>query len=63
MSLINHTVIMSSARYFSNEQQINPYYHDEPVDINRAVAEHDQLRLTMEQAGITGQFSVANLHT
>jgi len=44
---------MSSARYFSNEQQINPYYHDETVDIDRAVAEHDQLRATIETAGIT----------
>ena len=53
MSLINHTVLMSSARYFSNEQQINPYYHDEPVDLAKAVAEHDALRKTMESAGVT----------
>lgn len=52
MPAINHTVLMSSARHFGNEQQINPYYHDEPVDIDRAVAEHDQLRLTMELAGV-----------
>lgn len=50
--LHNQTVIMSSARYFTNEQQINPYYHDEPVDVERAIAEHEQLRLTMEMAGI-----------
>ena len=43
---------MSSARYFSNEQQINPYYHDEPVDLDKALFEHDHLRVTMELAGI-----------
>ncbi len=52
MSLINQTVLMSSARYFSNELQINPYYHDETVDIDRAIGEHDHLRTTMEMAGI-----------
>jgi len=49
---MNTTVLMSSARYFSNELQINPYYADEPVDINAAVREHDQLRATIVQAGI-----------
>lgn len=53
MPAINQTVLMSSARYFANEQQINPYYSDELVDIDRAMTEHDQLRRTMEQAGVT----------
>ena len=52
---MNTTVLMSSARYFSNEQQINPYYADESVDINAAMREHDQLRATIEQAGITAR--------
>lgn len=52
MPRINHTVLMSSARYFSNEQQINPYYHDEPVDLEAAVREHDHLKATMQLAGI-----------
>lgn len=50
---MNTTVLMSSARYFSNEQQINPYYADEPVDLDAAIREHDQLRDTLKQAGIT----------
>jgi N-dimethylarginine dimethylaminohydrolase len=49
---MNTTVLMSSARYFSNELQINPYYEDEPVDIEAAVREHDHLRATMEMAGV-----------
>ncbi len=52
MSLINKTVLMSSARYFSNELQINPYYHDETVDSDRAISEHDHLRATMELAEV-----------
>lgn len=55
MPRINHTVLMSSAQYFSNEQQINPYYHDEPVDLEAAQREHDHLRATMEQAGISAR--------
>ncbi len=43
---------MSNARYFSNELQINPYYHDETVDIDSAISEHDHLRATMELAGV-----------
>lgn len=50
---MNTTVLMSSAKYFSNDLQINPYYQDEPVDINAAMREHDQLKATIEQAGIT----------
>jgi N-dimethylarginine dimethylaminohydrolase len=50
---MNTTVLMSSARYFSNELQINPYYANEAVDINAAIREHDQLRASMQQAGIT----------
>lgn len=53
MHTLNHTVLMSSARFFNNEQQINPYYNDEDVDVDRAVAEHDHLRATMEQAGVS----------
>lgn len=50
---MNTTVLMSSARYFSNELQINPYYANEAVDMDAAMREHDQLRATIEQAGIT----------
>lgn len=43
---------MSDADFFSTEQQINPYYGDEPADILGAVAEHAQLRAIMKRAGI-----------
>lgn len=51
--MINSTVIMSSARYFSNEQPINPYYHEESVSVEKAEAEHEAIRQMLEQAGIT----------
>lgn len=53
MSLINSTVIMSSAEYFSNDQPINPYYADESVDTARAIHEHEQIKSFLEEAGIT----------
>lgn len=43
---------MSNARYFDNGLQINPYYDDEPVDVDAAIREHEHLRATMELAGI-----------
>ncbi len=53
MSLINTTVIMSSADYFSNNQPINPYYAQETVSVERAAAEHDTIRHMLETAGVT----------
>lgn len=50
--LINSRLLMSEARYFTNEQQINPYYHDESVDVVRAQAEHDEIRSYLEQADV-----------
>lgn len=50
--LLNSRVLMSSAQYFSNDQQINPYYHDESVDVSQAQAEHDEIRRCLEQAGV-----------
>ena len=50
--MINPKVLMSSAAYFSNEQPINPYYANESVDLERAQAEHDDIRSCLEQAGI-----------
>jgi N-dimethylarginine dimethylaminohydrolase len=50
--MINTHVLMSSANYFSNEQPINPYYHEESVDLARAQAEHDEIRSCLEQAGV-----------
>ena len=50
--MLNSHVIMSSARYFSNEQQINPYYHDESIDTNGAVHEHEEIQRLLEAAGV-----------
>lgn len=50
--MINTRVLMSSARYFTNEQPINPYYTDESVDLAGAQAEHDAIRAALEQAGV-----------
>jgi N-dimethylarginine dimethylaminohydrolase len=50
--VINQTVLMSSAEFFSNEQPINPYYHAEPIDIHRAVDEHRHIKKLLEQAGV-----------
>lgn len=50
--LLNSRVLMSSAQYFANDQQINPYYHDESVDSTQAQAEHDEIRRCLEQAGV-----------
>ncbi len=52
MTLINSTVIMSSAEYFSNDQPINPYYEDEDVDVSRAIEEHRTIQQMLEKAAI-----------
>lgn len=43
---------MSGADYFTNEQQINPYYNDESVDVSGAVAEHEEIQRLFREAGI-----------
>jgi N-dimethylarginine dimethylaminohydrolase len=52
MTLINSTVIMSNADYFSNDQPINPYYADELIDIEKAREEHAEIRRALEAASI-----------
>lgn len=53
MISLNSTLLMSGADYFSNDQPINPYYADEPVDISTAANEHTAIRAAFEEAGIT----------
>ena len=53
MNRINTTVITSSAEYFSNDQQINPYYHEESVDVAGAVREHETIGQMLTSAGVT----------
>ncbi len=50
--MLNSHVLMSSARYFSNEQQINPYYHNESIDASGAMREHQAIQRLLEQAGV-----------
>ena len=52
MSLFNTSVLMSGADYFSNAQPINPYYAEEPVDLDLAQKEHANIKKMLEQAGI-----------
>lgn len=51
--MLNSHVIMSNARYFSNDQQINPYYNEEVIDRDVAQNEHDEIRRCLEAAGVT----------
>lgn len=53
MTLINSTLLMSNADYFSNEQPINPYYAEESVNLTLAKQEHAAIRAAFETAGIT----------
>lgn len=53
MPTLNHTLIMSGADYFSNDQPINPYYADESVSIEQAMAEHAAILQAFESANIT----------
>lgn len=53
MPTLNHTLVMSGADYFSNDQPINPYYADESVSIDQAMAEHAAILQAFESANIT----------
>ena len=48
---LNRKLLMSSARYFDNAAAINPYYHQEAVDVARAVEEHETIANLFCQAG------------
>ncbi len=52
MPLINSIVLMSDADNFSNQQPINPYYHQESVDINLAKKEHATIRELLVESGV-----------
>lgn len=52
MTLLNSTVLMSGADYFSNDAPINPYYADESIDVQKAVMEHQAIRAALESAGV-----------
>jgi len=52
MEKINQNILMSDAKNFSNDQPINPYYHVESIDCDRASAEHDNIRHLLLIAGV-----------
>lgn len=51
--LINKKVLMSGAEYFDDGFAINPYMDDQiPVDVDKALAEHAEIKRCFENAGI-----------
>lgn len=50
---------MSSADFFSNDQAINPYYHQETVDGAKAVQEHEAIATLFRRAGIVVERTAA----
>lgn len=52
MTLFNDTILMSGADYFANDQPINPYYHDESIDVQAATAEHNAIKTALQSAGV-----------
>ncbi|CAN5413448.1 arginine deiminase-related protein [soil metagenome] len=53
MALINQRVLMSGAEYFSDQFAINAYMDSHvPVSIEKAMAEHAQIRTALADAGV-----------
>ena len=52
MSYFNNKVLMSDANNFSTEQQINPYYNQSTLDLEKAINEHSTIQAMFMQAGI-----------
>lgn len=48
---MNNQILMSDADNFSNSQMINPYYHQESINLEKAKAEHDNIYQLLESAG------------
>jgi N-dimethylarginine dimethylaminohydrolase len=52
MTVLNSTLLMSSARHFGNDHKLNPYYQDgATVDTAKAQAEHAGIREALRAAG------------
>lgn len=52
MPNINTSILMSDANNFSTEQPINPYYHQDSIDCNKAAQEHSTICKLLTEAGI-----------
>ena len=52
MPQINTSILMSDANNFSTNQPINPYYHQIPVNNNKAMQEHANIRKLLTESGV-----------
>jgi len=52
MALINHKILVSDAKNFSNDKPINPYYHHESINIDKAIQEHENLKDILLKSGV-----------
>jgi N-dimethylarginine dimethylaminohydrolase len=52
MPQINTSILMSDANNFSINQAINPYYHQVPVNKNKAIQEHANIRELLIKYGV-----------
>ena len=54
MPVFNAIVLMSGVDYFDDGQAINPFMtQDVPIDLEKAKKEHENIRATLESAGVT----------
>lgn len=50
---MNKILLMSDCRHFNNQAKINPYYHDEAIDLDQATLEHQTIKNIFEKIGCT----------
>ena len=50
--MINQKLLVSGADFFADEFEINPYYTDNSIDVEKAMAEHAEIVDCFKQAGI-----------
>lgn len=50
--MINQKLMVSGADYFADTYEINPYYNQSKIDVQKAVAEHNLILDCFKQAGI-----------
>lgn len=50
--MLNRRLLVSDARHFDNQAQINPYYTNSSVDVAKAIHEHESICKLFEESGI-----------
>lgn len=50
--MLNQKLLVSSAEYFADDYEINPYYTAKKIDVQKAIAEHQAIIDCFKQAGI-----------